>query len=595
MKKLFIVGIMLLLINQVQSGTPVWTFTPLTGTTISLPPNGNHTIQYRVTNQSKKSHTLALQSINNVSQTTTSGNCANPFTLGYLESCILTLVINGSELTENIVGGPVVCDAIYPLQCYQPSQADSLTILKLSSAETISISASPSNISLTLADATKNFTITNNSTTVTATNIVADLSGTALNGNVTQDSSDCDSVLPGQTCVVSFTRKTTAVTSASVPIQGDNTTQVGVSIAVDIPTEATIAVSSGSPLVLDGTTGTPVAGTITMINNATLITATNVAAVLTGTALDGEVTQDATDCASVSPGNTCTLSFTPGSTAVSTTTVTITGDNTSETTATIAVNAAPEASIAISSGTPLNLSTSSSGTMTILNNSSTEIATNINSNFTGTALNGFVTQTASTCSSVNPGSSCTLTFTSGSTDVAETNFPIQGDNTTAVTGAMDISSSLTTLLTGGNGSGGNIFNVTNISPVDLTITSFDINLSTSGNSTEMIVYYLQSAATGFETSSSGWTSLGTSTVTSNGTNVATPLPIGGVTIPAGSTYGIYVALNTNSGSSVRYTNGSSTFANSQLSIETLTGRGYPPFTGGIFSPRQWNGTIYYTP
>lgn len=98
-------------------------------------------------------------------------------------------------------------------------------------------------------------------------------------------------------------------------------------------------------------------------------------------------------------------------------------------------------SVAITAGSPLTLQPSfSTGNMTIINNSLTEYALNIAANFTGTALSGNVSQTASTCSSVAPGASCTLTFTPGATLVAQTDFLIQGSNTTAVTGAISIAS-----------------------------------------------------------------------------------------------------------------------------------------------------------
>ena len=243
-------------------------------------------------------------------------------------------------------------------------------------------------------------------------------------------------------------------------------------------------------------------------------------------------------------------------------------------------------------GSPLTLTASgSAGTLTINNNSTAVTATNISSNFTGTALAGLVTQTASTCTSVAPGSSCTLTFTPGDTAVSQTNFPIQGDNTTLTTGAITISDSLTTLFSGGNGQAGNIFNVTNLSSSPIIITSFDINLQPGTG--QLIVYYLESAATGFETDPAPWHTLGSATVISNGSNVATPLPVGGLTIPAGATYGIYITENASSTPFLNYTNGSNTYADSQLSIQTLTGRAYPPFSSSVFRPRQWNGTIFY--
>ena len=579
---------------------PTFTLTPTTPTTVQIPVNDNAVVQYRVTNQTKITRTLTMVPIAGITQLTGSaGECSNPFMLASKQSCLLTLQLNGSQLPGQVIQGPEVCktqsaddNSPTPFLCSQPSQIESLSITRLG-VEQAALSVSPSTRTLTACGASSNFTVTNNSSTVTATNILANLTGTALVGNVSQNFSDCTSVLPGQSCTLIFTPECIgAVTLASFPIQGDNTQQVGSSINVVLPGEAPISVTAGSPLTLQGTTGTPVTGTLTVTNNSPILTATNIAADITGALATAGVTQDATNCTTVLRGASCTLTFTPGSQAVSTTSVILQGSNTSQTTATIAVNAAPQASIAITAGSRLTLqSNGSTGTMTIINNSSTERALNIASNFGGTALSGNVSQTGSTCASVNPSASCTLTFTPGSTVVAQTNFPIQGNNTTAATGAITISRSLTTLFSGGNSQAGNIFNVTNLSSRPIIITSFDINLQPGTG--QLIVYYLESAATGFETNPAPWRTLGSATVISNGNNVATRLSVGGLTIPAGATYGIYITENASSAPPLNYTNGSNTYADSQLSIQALTGRAYPPFSSSVFRPRQWNGTIYY--
>ncbi len=112
------------------AGTPVWTFTPLTSTTITVAANDTATVSYQVTNQSRKSHTLVMKAIPGVTQVTSTGNCPNPFVLDYQQSCTLNLSINGSALNGNVNGGPVVCSQGNPSQCYQPSAANSLRITK---------------------------------------------------------------------------------------------------------------------------------------------------------------------------------------------------------------------------------------------------------------------------------------------------------------------------------------------------------------------------------------------------------------------------------------------------------------------------------
>lgn|GEM_PF-7133004 len=121
-------------LGTVEAGTPLWTFTPLTNTQIVVDSSSSPvTIQYTVTNQSRRSHTLTMTSIPGISQTTTAGNCGNPFTLGYQESCTLTLVVTGSALSGNVVGGPKICQqGGGTLQCYEPSPGNRLNITRSS-------------------------------------------------------------------------------------------------------------------------------------------------------------------------------------------------------------------------------------------------------------------------------------------------------------------------------------------------------------------------------------------------------------------------------------------------------------------------------
>lgn len=117
----------------VYGGIPLWTFDPITATTLTVLPNSTATVQYRVTNQSKKTHTLTMKSISGIHQDTSPGNCSNPFTLTWQQSCLLSLTIVGNELTGRITEGPIVCQANpdgtpNPNLCYRPSKNNSLNI-----------------------------------------------------------------------------------------------------------------------------------------------------------------------------------------------------------------------------------------------------------------------------------------------------------------------------------------------------------------------------------------------------------------------------------------------------------------------------------
>jgi cytochrome c oxidase assembly protein Cox11 len=82
----------LMVSSIVQAGTSLWTFNPQTATTIALRDGGTATVQYQVTNQSSKTHTLTMQPIQAVTQDTTAGFCSSPFVLKSKESCLLSAI-----------------------------------------------------------------------------------------------------------------------------------------------------------------------------------------------------------------------------------------------------------------------------------------------------------------------------------------------------------------------------------------------------------------------------------------------------------------------------------------------------------------------
>jgi hypothetical protein len=116
-----------------QASAPMWTFTPLTATTIAVPAAGSATVQYLVTNQSLNTLTLSFRSsAPGISQTTIGhGLCAVPFTLAYQQSCVLSLDITGSALLGHVFGGPQICQLGTELQCYQPSATNALDITQI--------------------------------------------------------------------------------------------------------------------------------------------------------------------------------------------------------------------------------------------------------------------------------------------------------------------------------------------------------------------------------------------------------------------------------------------------------------------------------
>lgn len=310
-------------------------------------------------------------------------------------------------------------------------------------------------------------TVTNTSTVLTASNIQADLSGTPLQAAVTQDASACASVLPGASCSLVFTPINTAVTQTSFPIQGANTGQASGAIQIALPTSATITVA-GSPLVLQATYGTPAPGTLTVTNSSTVLTATNISAQVAGTALAGALTQDASPCATLAPGASCSLSFTPGSAAVPATAVIVQGDNTSQADARVAINAPSQATISVTGSLAL-IAGGTAGTLTVTNTSATATAGDISATLTGTPLAGAVTEDASGCAILGPGDSCALSFTPGSNGVAQTAVAVAGTNTATVT------ADITVLAIGSSYQGGTVFQLPSGSQSGEVVSAVDVS------------------------------------------------------------------------------------------------------------------------
>lgn len=275
------------MMTTVFAGTPLWTFEPLTATTIAVPANGTAMVQYRVTNQSSKPHTLTVQPIRGITQITTGLNvCGNPFVLRGKNSCILFLQINGSQLNGPVTDSPVVCQQGNPNQCYRPSSANILRITQAPPITDAVITVTGSPLTLTVNGPTGQLTINNTSTQVAATNIASNFTGTALDGNVTETGNTCANVPPGGSCTLTYTPSNTVVPQTNFTIQGTNTNALTAAIAIqsgsaltDInPTSGTASGGTGFTLTGTGLTGATsvtfdgVAATSVTVVNSTTVT-----------------------------------------------------------------------------------------------------------------------------------------------------------------------------------------------------------------------------------------------------------------------------------------------------------------------------------
>ncbi|MDP1604911.1 MAG: DUF1566 domain-containing protein [Legionella sp.] len=198
--------------GTVNAAGLVWTFTPLTETSISVPGNGTATVQYLVTNQSAKSHRLVMTPITGITQTTTgAGICSNPFTLPSKgSSCTLSLQVQGSQLTHSITDGPIVCEQGSTLQCYKPNPSDVLNITV--GANDTTLSASVSTLGLSVNDMGLNAALTGTPRRITITNTggspatnVTYLPSPALPSGTTISPGSCGTIPASGSCVLTIT------------------------------------------------------------------------------------------------------------------------------------------------------------------------------------------------------------------------------------------------------------------------------------------------------------------------------------------------------------------------------------------------------
>jgi hypothetical protein len=152
---------------------------------------------------------------------------------------------------------------------------------------------------------------------------------------------------------------------------------------------------------------------------------------------------------------------------------------------------------------------------------------------------------------------------------------------------------LTTLFASDNSYAGNMFDI--VPKASLGINALDVNVGPAGLATTITVYYRLGTSLGYEGSSGGWIFLASGTTIAAGDNARTHVDLSGngVQFMQGQTYGFYVYANYSGGVTMYYTDGSNTYENADLKLVTNCGKGDPPFTGGTFSPRIWNGAIYY--
>ena len=144
---------------------------------------------------------------------------------------------------------------------------------------------------------------------------------------------------------------------------------------------------------------------------------------------------------------------------------------------------------------------------------------------------------------------------------------------------------------GGDSGGGIYFELENVGSEAIVINSWDVNTE---NQTTVNVWTRPGTYVGFETTTAGWTLLGTdNSVVAQGVDTPTSVAVGGLIIQPGEVYGIAMEGD---GSWI-YTNGDGTnqvYNNGVLELRAGSANNIA-FNSGVFSPRVWNGVVYYGP
>ena len=178
-----------------------------------------------------------------------------------------------------------------------------------------------------------------------------------------------------------------------------------------------------------------------------------------------------------------------------------------------------------------------------------------------------------------------------------TNTPTATATPTATGSPTCTPGQLTTLFaTDNNGSpGGAVYFDVTVAANTLSVTGFDINTDFTGAFSNMQVWVLPGmTSVGNETNMGLWTQVATGSGTGAGTNVPTHVTLSNpFALNAGTLNGIALIADPSFGHF--YTNGTGgnqNYSNADLSI-ALGSATNVPFTAPVFSPRVWNGTIYY--
>ena len=199
-------------------------------------------VYYVITNNTTNTRTLILKPTTGITQSTTDGFCASPFTLNPQQSCTMALTVNGQTLADSsvfsLIYSPTVCKTIGSgnnnpdaFLCARSSFANSLNI----TVSQVPITLSTSSLALQASGQPRTLLIT----ALANANDVHYSIAPALPNGTTISPSSCGDMLQGETCLLTITPSSTPSAQAGatpdpsiITVQGMNTNILTAAITV---------------------------------------------------------------------------------------------------------------------------------------------------------------------------------------------------------------------------------------------------------------------------------------------------------------------------------------------------------------------------
>lgn len=305
MYKYILFALSLVITAIASATTPKFLITHKSSNVRTISPGEIVYVDYRVTNNTLITRTLAMESIQGVNVVPGNGFCNYPFTLYPQQTCILRLSINGSQVPPTgIHKGPVICklktntqETPDPFLCSQAGPYDALNIT-VGSQTTINAYPNPLYVDINTQGTVYLQNTGSNPTSNLHISVSPDTISTA---------NDCPiNLAPGNTCHIYVSSSNILSGTATITSDNSNTENVSLyfigggnnnlSIVSPIPSLRIIPIDNGKSLVLSIINNGPTAATTVQLSSQTNCP---------------NVSQAANNCgSSLGVGSTCQITLT---------------------------------------------------------------------------------------------------------------------------------------------------------------------------------------------------------------------------------------------------------------------------------------------